>query len=48
VMMFGAVSAVLAIALGLKAVPAGLLGVGVSVGIVVLVAWGKRRKRARS
>jgi hypothetical protein len=48
VVMFGAVSAVLAIALGLKPVPAGLLGVGVSVGIVVLVAWGKRRKRARS
>jgi hypothetical protein len=47
VVMFGGASAALAIALGLKAVPAAILSVGVMVGLGALVTWGARRKRER-
>jgi hypothetical protein len=48
VAMFGGASAALGVALGLKAVPAAILGVAVMVCLAALVAWGARRKRGRS
>lgn len=48
VVMFGGVSAPLAMAFGLAALSAAILGIGVTAGLAALVTWGVRRRRDRS